>query len=68
MDKLRVLIVDDTSLYRMLVTRALQQVEDVEIVGTAPNGKIALEKIARLEPDLITLDVEMSEMNGIETL
>ena len=49
---MRVLIVDDTSLYRMIVTHALQDVEDVEIVGSAPNGKIA-----QLKPDLITLDV-----------
>lgn len=68
MKKLRVLVVDDTSLYRMIVTHALQEMEDVELVGSAPNGKIALDKVAQLEPDLITLDVEMPEMDGIETL
>ncbi len=68
MDKLRVLVVDDTSLYRMIVTHALQEIEDVEFVGSAPNGKIALDKVAQLKPDLVTLDVEMPEMDGIETL
>ena len=68
MDKLRVMVVDDTSLYRMIVTHALQDLEDVELVGSAPNGKIALDKVAQLKPDLITLDVEMPEMDGIETL
>ena len=68
MDKLRALVVDDTSLYRMIVTHALQEIEDVEFVGSAPNGKIALDKVAQLKPDLVTLDVEMPEMDGIETL
>lgn len=68
MDKLRALVVDDTSLYRMIVTHALQEIEDVELVASASNGKIALDKVAQLKPDLVTLDVEMPEMDGIETL
>ena len=44
LDELRVLIVDDTSLYRMIVTHALQDVEDVETVGSAPNGKSAMSR------------------------
>jgi two-component system, chemotaxis family, protein-glutamate methylesterase/glutaminase len=67
-DSLRVMVVDDTSLYRMLVTNALRDVEGVEVVGSAPDGKAALGKIEQLKPDLITLDVEMPVMDGLTTL
>ena len=66
--KLRVLVVDDTSLFRRVIADALALLPDVEVVGTAPNGKIALERAAMLSPDLITLDIEMPEMNGLEVL
>ena len=66
--KLRTLVVDDTALFRRAVSDALAQLPDVEVVGTAPNGKIALERIATLAPDLITLDIEMPEMGGLEVL
>ncbi len=65
---LRVLVVDDTSLFRRVIADALALLPDVEVVGTAPNGKIALERAAMLSPDLITLDIEMPEMNGLEVL
>lgn len=65
---LRVLVVDDTSLFRRVIADALALLPDVEVVGTAPNGKIALERAATLSPDLITLDIEMPEMDGIEVL
>ncbi len=64
----RVLVVDDSVVVRRLVTRVLEDAEGIEVAGTAPNGRIALEKIPRLAPDLITLDVEMPEMDGLETL
>jgi two-component system, chemotaxis family, protein-glutamate methylesterase/glutaminase len=64
----RVLVVDDTSLFRRVISDALAGIEDVEVVGTAPNGKLALARIAALRPDLVTLDIEMPEMNGIEVL
>jgi two-component system chemotaxis response regulator CheB len=64
----RVLVVDDTSLFRRIVSDALAGIEDVEVVGTASNGKLALARMAALQPDLITLDIEMPEMNGIEVL
>lgn len=64
----RVLVVDDTSLFRRIVSDALAGIEDVEVVGTASNGKLALARMAALQPDLVTLDIEMPEMNGIEVL
>ena len=66
--KIRVLIVDDTALYRKIVRDVLSDFNEVEVVGTAPNGKIALSKIDMLHPDMITLDQEMPEMDGIDTL
>lgn len=65
---LRVLVVDDTIMYRKVVGDILAEMPGVEVVGTANNGKIALTRIASLKPDLITLDVEMPIMNGLETL
>jgi len=65
---LKVLVVDDTIIYRKIVSDILAEIPDIEVVRTASNGKIALSKIATLEPDLITLDIEMPEVNGIEVL
>jgi two-component system chemotaxis response regulator CheB len=65
---LRVLIVDDTVVYRKIVADVLTELPDVQVVGTAHNGKAALFKIKRLQPDLLTLDIEMPEMNGLEVL
>ena len=68
MENIRVLVVDDTIVYRKIVGDVLKKIPGVEVVGTANNGKIALSKIASLKPDLITLDIEMPEVNGIEVL
>ncbi len=65
---LRVLVVDDTVVYRKTVSDVLAEIPGVEVVGTANNGKIAMMKIASLKPDLITLDIEMPEMNGLDVL
>ncbi len=65
---MRVLIVDDSVVFRTQITHALETVPGVEVVGTAANGKIALEKLAQLSVDLVTLDMEMPGLNGIETL
>jgi two-component system chemotaxis response regulator CheB len=65
---LRVLIVDDTIVYRKIVTDVLSDLSDVEVVGSAHNGKAAITKITSLKPDLLTLDIEMPEMNGLEVL
>ena len=68
MSKIRVLIVDDAVVVRRFLTSALSGDAALEVVGTAPNGRIALAKIPQVNPDLITLDVEMPEMDGLETL
>jgi two-component system chemotaxis response regulator CheB len=68
MGNIRALVVDDTIVYRKIVSDVLKDIPGVEVVGTANNGKIALSKIASLKPDLITLDIEMPEINGIEVL
>ncbi|SPD72792.1 fused chemotaxis regulator; protein-glutamate methylesterase in two-component regulatory system with CheA [uncultured Desulfobacterium sp.] len=67
-NKLRVLVVDDTVVYRKIVSDILAELPDVEVVGVAHNGKIAISKIESLKPDLLTLDIEMPEMNGLEVL
>ncbi len=65
---LRVLVVDDTVLYRKIVSDVLAELPDAEVVGSAHNGKAAVLKIISLKPDLLTLDIEMPEMNGLEVL
>ena len=66
--RIRVLVVDDSVVIRSLVSRALADDPQIEVVGVAANGQIALERIPQLTPDIITLDVEMPEMDGLETL
>jgi two-component system chemotaxis response regulator CheB len=65
---LRVLVVDDTVVFRRVVSDALEGLPGIEVVGVASNGKLALSRMAALHPDLVTLDIEMPEMNGIEVL
>ncbi len=65
---LRTLIVDDSAMYRKIIEDVLYDFPYVEIVGTAQNGKIALEKTATLKPDMLILDIEMPEMDGLEVL
>ena len=64
----RVLIVDDSVTMQHLIARALGQSDDIEVVGCASNALEAREAIKRLDPDVVTLDVEMPQMNGIEFL
>lgn len=68
MKKAKVLVVDDAMLIRRLVAGVLAGDASIEVVGEAANGRIALQKIAQLQPDLVTLDVEMPELNGLQTL
>jgi two-component system chemotaxis response regulator CheB len=66
--KIRTLIVDDSEVYRKLVSTIAEGFDEIEVVGTAPNGKIGCEKIGRFDVDLVFLDVHMPEMNGVQTL
>ena len=65
---LRILVVDDTVVYRKIVSDVLNELPGVEVAGIAHNGKIAITKIDSLKPDLLTLDIEMPEVNGLEVL
>lgn len=67
-DKINVMVVDDSALMRKLLSDVLDNHPDINVVGTAPNGKIAVDKLDKLNPDVITLDVEMPIMNGIDAL
>ncbi len=64
----RVLVVDDSGFFRRRVTEILKPVSDIEVVGTATNGKEAIDQAARLKPDVITMDYEMPVMDGITAL
>ena len=68
MPSIRVLIVDDSVVVRKVVSEAISSDPAIQVAGTAADGKIALAKIPLLNPDIITLDVEMPGINGIETL
>ena len=65
---IRVLVVDDSVTYRKIVRDALEKTPGIEVVGSASNGKIAMNMIDCRNPDLVTLDLEMPEMNGMEVL
>jgi len=65
---IRVLIVDDSALIRELLTKMLSSDPQIEVVGSAPDPLIAREKIKRLNPDVVTLDIEMPRLDGLEFL
>ncbi|MFS0574207.1 chemotaxis response regulator protein-glutamate methylesterase [Sporosarcina sp. 179-K 3D1 HS] len=64
----RVLVVDDSAFMRKLISDYLSEHPAMEVVGTARNGKMAIEKVAELKPDVVTMDIEMPLMNGLEAL
>ncbi len=64
----RVLLVDDSAVIRHFVTGALEQEPDIVVAATAPNGRIALDKLAAELPDVVVLDIEMPELDGLATL
>lgn len=68
MDPIKVLVVDDSALMRKLIPQILERDGGIQVVGTAMDGEFALEKAAELRPDVITLDLEMPRMNGIDAL
>ncbi len=68
MDPIRVMVVDDSVVVRKIVTDVLSGDPDIQVVGTAVNGKLALAKLDQLSPDIITMDIEMPDMDGIEAV
>jgi two-component system chemotaxis response regulator CheB len=66
--KIRVLVVDDSAIVRKLVTEALSRAPEIEVVGTAIDPYVARDKILALQPDVLTLDIEMPRMDGITFL
>lgn len=66
--KVRVLVVDDSVVVRRMLCDIIAADPELEVVGTAANGALALARVQQLSPDLVTLDVEMPEMNGLEAL
>ena len=67
-ERIRVLVVDDSALMRKLIPAILARDSSIEVVGTAMDGAFALKKIEELEPDVVTLDLEMPRMDGLEML
>lgn len=65
---LRLVVVDDSALYRQLVRNTLREIADVEVVGLARSGREALQLVEELQPDLVTLDVQMPDLTGIDVL
>ena len=66
--KKRVLLVDDAVVVRKALSLAIAQDQDLEVAGTAVNGRVALAKFSALSPDIVLLDIEMPEMDGLETV
>jgi len=67
-ERIRVLVVDDSALMRKLIPAILARDSSIEVVGTAMDGAFALKKMEELQPDVVTLDLEMPRMDGMETL
>lgn len=67
-ERVRVMVVDDSVVIRRLVSQVLENDSMLQVVGTASNGAIGLQRIPELNPDVITLDIEMPDMDGLEML
>ena len=65
---IKVLVVDDSPFMRKVISETIASIEGLEVIGTARNGRDALKAIPQLQPDVITLDIEMPGLNGLETL
>src|ERR1700688_1229849 len=68
MPQIQIMIVDDSLVVRKVLTNVLSSNPDLAIAGWASNGRLALAKLQTLRPDIILLDIEMPEMNGLETI
>ncbi|HAR62423.1 MAG: chemotaxis response regulator protein-glutamate methylesterase [Candidatus Margulisiibacteriota bacterium] len=67
-ERIKVMIVDDAAYIRFILTKYLSQEPDIEVIATATNGIDALKKLEEIRPDVMTVDIEMPGMNGIELL
>lgn len=67
-EKIKAIIVDDESLARRGLALRLETIEDIEVIASCENGRMALEKIAELSPDLVFLDIQMPRLNGFEVV
>lgn len=65
---IKMLVVDDSAFMRRIISNIAEDIDGLEVIGIARDGLDALEKIPKLKPDVITLDIEMPKLNGIETL
>lgn len=68
MSTIRVLVTDDSAFMRKVISDILQSDPEIEVIDRAKNGLECVEKAAKLKPDVITLDIEMPIMNGLEAL
>ena len=68
MPKIRVLVVDDAVVFRRLVSEEIARDPALEVVATAANGRIALARMTQVNPDVVILDIEMPEMDGLTAL
>jgi two-component system chemotaxis response regulator CheB len=68
MKKIRIVVVDDSAFSRRTITRMLEGIDSVEVVGYAINGEEGIQKVIALKPDLVTLDLEMPKMDGFTLL
>lgn len=66
--QIKVMVVDDSVFMRTIITNILESNPDIKVIATASNGKVALKLLEKEKPDVITLDIEMPQLNGIETL
>jgi len=68
MEKIKVLVIDDSAIVRKIFSQELSKYNDIEVVGTAPDPYVGRDKIVQLKPDVVTLDVEMPRMDGLTFL
>jgi two-component system chemotaxis response regulator CheB len=68
MSWIRVLVVDDSAFMRKIITNILTASSDIEVIGKAKNGREAIEKVTELRPDVVTMDIEMPVLDGIQAL
>lgn len=67
-DRIKVLVVDDSAVVRKVFREELSREKNIEVIGTAPDPYVARDKIVKLQPDVVTLDIEMPRMDGITFL